>query len=392
MDRADVPGMARALAGDVDHVTGRSVVYIDGHPSAVRLFRLPLLREMAERGHRVTVCGPRADRITVEAVLAAGATWHELSLSRTSLDPIADLTATFGIVRMLQDFRPDLVLLRTMKAVAYGSLAARFAKVPRICSMITGLGFAFGEGGLKRRVLSHGVRYLCRRALAANARVVFQNRDDRDLLIKLGIIPDPQKTIVVAGSGIELDRFRFCPLPSHTSFLMLARLIGDKGVREYASAARMLRNTYPSVRWRLAGAFDAAPGAIRSSEIADWVNTGDIEYLGYLEDVRPAIADASIVVLPSYYREGVPHSLLEGLAMGRPLITTNMPGCRDTVSPDVNGIIVPPRDSVALATAMARLIGEPARLPEMGQESRRLAKSKFDVREVNRAILTALDL
>jgi glycosyltransferase involved in cell wall biosynthesis len=258
--------------------------------------------------------------------------------------------------------------------------------------MITGLGYAFGEDGLPTRFAGVVARRLYRLGLGGSAGVFFQNPDDHATFARLGLLRAAGRPIRINGSGVDLDHYAPMPLPPEPSFLLLARLLKDKGVIEYAQAARVLRQRYPRACFRLAGWFDDNPMALKREELAAWEREGVVEYLGTLEDVRSAIADSSVYVLPSYYREGTPRTILEAMAMGRPVVTTDAPGCRETVVPGRNGFLVGVKDAGALAAAMERFIAEPALVVRMGAESRRMAEEKYDVHKVNAVILEAMGL
>ena len=257
--------------------------------------------------------------------------------------------------------------------------------------MITGLGYAFTpplRPSLKQFAASLAARMLYRLALPSADHVLFQNPDDRGLFQSLGFTPPPDRVSVTAGSGIDLERFASSPPPGRPSFLMLARLLRAKGVAEYAAAAKRLKVRYPNVDFRLAGPFDQGPDVISASELQRWIADG-VSYLGALTDVRSAIADAAVFVLPSY-REGTPRSVLEALATGRAVVTTDTPGCRETVIEGLNGFLVPPRDAAALEAAMERFILDPGLIPAMGRASLALARNKYDVNQVNAQILSVL--
>jgi glycosyltransferase involved in cell wall biosynthesis len=262
--------------------------------------------------------------------------------------------------------------------------------------MITGVGSALGGGsGLKRRSLQWLLRQLYRVALAGVHVVFFQNPDDERLFRSLGLVGRRrgQRIVRVAGSGVDLERFSATPLPAGpVTFLMIGRLIRDKGVAEYVEAAKRIRLVRPDARIQLLGPLDPNPSAISQAELDTWIATGAIEYLGSTADVRPFLAAAHVCVLPSY-GEGMPRSVLEAMAMARPIVTTDVPGCRETIVAGRNGLLVPVRDPIALANAMLELIDEPMeRLSEMGRESRRIAEERFDVRVVNQAILEAMGI
>ena len=222
--------------------------------------------------------------------------------------------------------------------------------------------------------------------------VFFQNPDDEALFRASGLVGRGQRRVRIAGSGVDLERFAPAPLPDGPmTFLMIGRLLREKGIYEYVDAARIVKASHPEVRFRLLGSLDSNPSAISEEALAQLQHDGTIEYLGKTLDVRPYIADSHVVVLPSYH-EGMPHSVLEGMSMGRAIITTDVPGCRETVVPGHNGILVPRADPAALAGAMEELVGNASALAAMGRESRTLAEERFDVHEVNRVIFGALGL
>jgi glycosyltransferase involved in cell wall biosynthesis len=286
---------------------------------------------------------------------------------------------------------PDVMIAYTIKPILLGAAAARAARVPCFAAMITGLGYAF-QGGLhpKRLAVRLVAMLMYRRALAASKVAIFQNEDDRSDFRRLRLLPAAKPSIVVNGSGVDLDQFTPEPLPPEPSFLMIARYLRDKGIREFGAAAARLKAEYPQVRIRLVGWLDDSPDAIGQAEL-DSIVAGGVEDLGRLADVRPAIAQAGIYVLPSY-REGTPRTVLEAMAMGRAVITTDAPGCRGTVVDGETGLLVPVRDPEALYRAMRRFVEEPALARRMGEASLRLVREKYDVHKVNAAILEAVGL
>jgi len=228
--------------------------------------------------------------------------------------------------------------------------------------------------------------------LCSNHVVFFQNQDDLRLFIQHGMVTESNHPTLINGSGVDLDYFAPAPLPENVSFVLTARLLRTKGICYFADAARRIKTRHPQVKFFLAGIRDNSQRGVPAAELDHWVREGRIDYLGQLSDVRPAIAAASVFVLPSFYGEGVPRAILEALAMGRPIITTDAPGCRETVQTGMNGYLVPVHDSVQLADTMERFIANPACISPMGKASRRLAEEKFDVRKVNRVILQSLGL
>lgn len=370
----------------------RTIVVIGGFAESLLNFRGPLLRTLVERGHRVVACAPAASAGVVDALAAMGVAYHDVPFKRAGLRPDQDLRALGTLVALLREIRPDIVLGYTIKPVIYGLLAARLAGVPRQFAIITGLGYAFVNSGARARLVRAVVRRLYRLSLGSADRVFFQNPDDRALFEQMGLVRDAAQAVLINGSGVDVDAFQPAPIPhGPASFLLIARLLRDKGISEYVEAARMIRARYPQAVFRLAGWIDDNPAAISERELSAWTAEGVIEYLGRLDDVRPALAASSVYVLPSY-REGTPRTVLEAMAMGRPVVTTDAPGCRETVRDGRNGYLVPVQDAAALARALERFLVEPGLIETMGREGRRMAVAKYDVRKVNGVILQTLGL
>lgn len=380
---------ADATAARSDEGVAR-VVVCGAAARSLLTFRGDLLAELRRRGYEVLACAPDASPDVRRALADLGATYVDIPCERTGLGLRRDLELFWALFTLFRRRRPQLVLLYMIKPVIYGSLAARLAGVPKICSMITGLGYALTGNTLARRALKAASASLLRHSLRGNRVVFFQNPDDRAHFQRLGLLRAGQEAVLINGSGVDLERFAPTPPPPEISFLLIARLIADKGIRDYAAAARLVRARHPEVRFRLVGRFDSNPAALREAEVEGWSREGLIDYLGWLDDVRPAIAASSVYVLPSYYPEGTPRSILEAMAMGRAIVTTDLPGCRETVRTGINGFLVPARDPVALAATLERFIDQPDEIARMGCASRRLAVEKYDVHKVNAVILQAM--
>jgi glycosyltransferase involved in cell wall biosynthesis len=281
--------------------------------------------------------------------------------------------------------KPDLLFAYMIKPVVYGLIAAKLAGVKRRAAMITGLGYAFtdspGEDIVarwKRTAVFVAARGAYALALRFADTVIFQNPDDKAQFAAMGLTRARQRVGLVNGSGVDLAHFAPAPKPDGPiSFLMIARLLRDKGVYEYVEAARLVRRSHPEARFVLVGPFDPNPTAVKPAEVGAWVREGAIEYGGAVEDVRPHIAASHVFVLPSY-REGCPRTVLEAMAMGRPVITTDVPGCRETVEDGVNGLLVPARDAGALGRALAKLAAESGKRDAMATFGLRLARRRFD--------------
>lgn len=358
-------------------------------------FRGELLKTMVQRGHRVYALAPDNDPQiddTKAALVEIGVEFVSYPLSRRGLSPLKDYQTVLELTRILRQKEIDCILSYTAKPVIYGSLAARRVGIEEIYSIITGLGYAFSTDTFVARAVRNDSVFLYRKSLQYNRKVFFQNPDDLQLFVEQGILRPKEKGVLINGSGVNLGKFVVQPFPSQISFLMIARLIAEKGVREFVAAARRVKERYPNVRFQLVGSFERGASQISRDEVESWVRDGIIEYLGTLSDVRPALKECSVFVLPTYYREGQPRTILEAMATGRPVITTDNPGSRETVESGTNGFLVPPKDVASLVEAMRAFIENPEMIQRMGTASRKIAEEKYDVHEVNRKILEEMGL
>lgn len=351
-------------------------------------FRGPMIREMVARGFEVHASAPDISASDRDRIRALGATPHALPLQRSGLGVGGDLRYFQALRRLIDQVRPNRVLNYTIKPNIWGSLAARSRGVPAV-SMITGLGFVFAPAqGLKQRLVKTLARRLYGFALRRNPAILFQNPDDVADFTAAGLLRDRRRVRMIAGSGIDLVHYSPAPLPDQAVFLMIARYLRAKGIAEYGMACALVRQACPEARCLLVGMPDDGPDGVSEAEVRRLCG-GAIEILGQYDDVRRAIAMASVYVLPSY-REGTPRSSLEAMAMGRPLITTDVPGCRETVRAGRNGILVPVRNAEALAQAMISLARDPARRAAMGAQSIEIARDHFAVDKVNDIIIETL--
>lgn len=355
-------------------------------------FRGALMQTMNAYGHEVFALAPDFDAETRSELCAIGVKPVDISLSRTGMNPLRDLHDLVVLRALMRRLNPDAVLATGIKPAVYGILAAAMAGVPKRFALMAGLGYAFSEGRtLRDRIIQTITRRLCRIALRRADVVFVQNPDDADELATLAIV-SREKIVRVNGSGVDLTAWPQMSLPDPpATFALAARLLGEKGVREYVAAARRVKAKHPETRFLLLGGLDSNPSAVGSAEVASWAAEGVVEWPGHV-DVQPWLAQTSVFVLPSYYREGVPRSILEALAAGRPVITTDAPGCRETVVADRNGFLIPPRDVDSLASAMLYFVENPRQVPVMGRNSRQLAEERFDVRAINEKMLSAMGL
>tara|TARA_B110000003_G_scaffold266221_1_gene292910 strand:+ start:854 stop:3136 length:2283 start_codon:yes stop_codon:yes gene_type:complete len=347
--------------------------------------RLPIALQAIKQGYEVHIATELTDKITV--LQSHGLVVHPISLDRSRAGLWGIGKTFFQIYQICKLIKPDVVHFVTIKPVLLGGLAARIARVPAVVSAVSGLGFVFVAEGFMAVIRRWLVRNLYRVALGhSNLKVIFQNSDDLSYLARLVELPE-QKVSMIRGSGADLSQYCVAPQSTGVPVVLLpARLLVDKGVREFVQSAKILRQRGLSdqdVRFVIVGKTDPAnPHSLHQDELTLWAEEGIVELWGHRTDMPQVMAAAKIVVLPSYYGEGLPKVLIEAAACGRVVVTTDHPGCRDAIKPDITGVLVPVRDVVSLANAIYELLGDPSRCAIMGQAGRKLAESVFDERQV----------
>lgn len=360
------------------------------NPSDLWTLRRPLLQALLQADTEVLAIAPRGP--WTEKVRRLGCQVLPWSLERGSLQPLAEGKALCSLFQLYQAWKPTLVHHFTIKPNIYGTLAARAAGIPVAVATVTGLGYFWAEDGARSRVVRSGLTALYRRALKMADAVIFQNADDRTVL------GSGRWSMVIPGEGVDLNEFdpqtvsqerrealrREVGTPVGVPIvLMVARMLWHKGVEEFVTAARLLQKQRPDAVFLLVGPADLAnPAGVPPEQLQAWDAEGAVRYLGLRDDVRDLMAVADVVVLPSYYREGVPRVLVEAAAMGKPLVTTDVPGCREVVEEGYNGLRVPPRDSQALANAIMMLLRDPERRAQFGRASRSVAEARFSSRRL----------
>lgn len=343
-------------------------------------FRRSLALAARDAGYDVLLVSPPGEYGARFAGI--GLRWQALAMDRRSLNPLRELGVLWRLLRLFRRERPALVHGFTIKCVVYGALSARIARVPGRVNAVAGLGYVFSSGDAKARLLRPLVRLMMRMALGGErARLILQNPDDAALFERAGLV-DAEHVRLIRGSGVDCLRFAArapaADSPGPLRVLLAARLLWDKGIREYVEAARMLRAQHRQVSFLLAGTPDAGnPAAVPEADVRRWVQEGVLEWLGHVEDMATLFRSVDVVVLPSY-REGLPKSLIEAAACGLPLVTCDAPGCREVVTDGVDGLLVPPRDARALAAAIARLLDDPALRTRLGTAARAKALARFD--------------
>lgn len=344
-------------------------------------FRRALALAAQAAGYEVLLVSPAGEYGA--RLRALGLRWEPLPMDRRSLNPLRELALLWHLVRLFRREQPALVHAFTVKCVVYGALVARFARVPARVSAVAGLGYVFSSSDRKARVLRPLVKRAMRLALGGKrARLILQNRDDVGLFEREGL-SDAAHIRLVRGSGVDCARFvpraRLADVGAPVRVLLAARLLWDKGIAEYVAATRKLRATDRRVECLLAGAPDPGnPAAVSEADVRDWVAEGVLDWLGHVDDMAALFRSVDVVVLPSYYREGLPKSLIEAAASGLPLVTCDAPGCREVVTDGVDGLLVPPRDADALARAIARLVDDVDLRARLGEAARAKALAEFD--------------
>ncbi|MEK3658377.1 glycosyltransferase family 4 protein [Paenibacillus sp. FSL F4-0236] len=364
------------------------VLIIAGYTPSLINFRGDLIKAIVKNGHEVVGVGPETGfEAEIEQL---GARFVQLPIVRTGTNPLNDIVLIKEIYKLIKREKPDVVFSYTIKPVIFGSIAARVAGVGKIYSMLTGLGYVFIASGFKAFIVKTISKFLYRSALKSCDKVLFQNPDDLNEFVSSKLVSSG-KTGLINGSGVNLAHFHPVPLPKNISFLMICRIIKDKGVIEYLKAAEIVKKTYPKVEFSLVGPFDVNPNALAYDDIQPYIVSNIVNYLGETKDVRPFLEQSSVFVLPSY-REGTPRTVLEAMAMGRAIITTNAPGCRETVVDGLNGFLVPVKDVESLANSMIYLIENQNDLKSKAKESLNICKQKYDVIKVNDSIIKHLGL
>ncbi len=353
-------------------------------------FRGDLIKGMIANGHEVYAIGPNQD--FMEDVMALGIKeFIEVPFVKDNTSIFGDLKYCKRLKKAIKQLAPDLVFSYTIKPVIYGSIAAKSVGVKKIYPMVTGLGRVYSSNSFKAKLVRFLVGRLYKRAFKKCDKVMFQNYDDLNRFVELGYL-SLDKAEHVDGSGVNMNRFAFDGLPEEHVFLMTSRIIKEKGVFEYCNAARKVKKEYPEAKFTLLGGFDSSIGAVEPEDIQEYIDDGSIEFPGETKDVVPFLKRCRYFVLPTYYCEGLPRTILEAMAMGRPVLTTDWPGCRDAVKDGVNGYLVEPKNVEMLAQKMISLMQNEELAQKMSQNALKRCKTTYDVNVVNEKMLSIMGL
>lgn len=344
-------------------------------------FRGDLVKDMIAQGHEVMVTGPNRD--FVEDIMALGVKeFIEVPFVKDNTSIKGDIAYYRQLVKVMKEKKPDMVFAYTIKPVVYGSMAAKRAKVKHIYAMVTGLGRVYTSNSLKTKIIRLITKVLYSRAFRCCDKVIFQNGDDINELVEQKYLTR-SKTELVNGSGVNMERFARSPLPETPAFLMVGRIIKEKGVMEFCEAARQVKKNHPESTFTLLGGFDSSIGALKESDIKPYIEDGSIGFPGEVKDPVAFYGKSSVFVLPSFYREGLPRTILEAMSCGRAVITTNWPGCREAIVDGENGFLVEPKNAAQLAEKMTALIEDKGKLNAMCDAAYECCKSRYSVEIIN---------
>ena len=367
------------------------VVFLANSWFTIANFRLELINELSELGAEVTVIGPSDNdhKLEQHGLSILSSNIRKIHINRSSINIFKEAYSILMIYNAIKDEKPDILLNYTIKPMIYGSLMARMLGIGQIYSTVTGVGYLFSGAGALIGLLRLFILPFLRLAISFNSAVFFQNKDDLNLFKSLSILSNTNYQLV-NGSGVNLDKFKqVADVDPEYDFLMVGRLLKSKGVQEFIEASAMLRRKYPNAKIALAGSVDKSKDSISDEELLKLIDMGDIIYLGHVPNVFSILVKAKVFVLPSY-REGTPRSTLEAMAVGLPIITTDVPGCRETVEQGKNGLLVVAKSALKLFEAMEALLYNDDLIERMGQRSRSICEERFDVKSVNKKVIDTI--
>lgn len=376
----------------------KKIILIGTVASSFYGFRADLIRTLLKKDHQVYAFTSEYTDSDLKKIESLGAIPMTYELNRGGLNPLSDIIATYRLSKKIREIKPDLVFSYFSKPVVFGTIAAKLAKVPKIIGMLEGLGYTFTqqpEGLSKKIELIKNIQILLYKfALPHLDKLIFLNPDDpKDLIDQYAI--NVRKVEILGGIGLNLKEYPYQPVSNiqqPINFLFIGRLLKEKGIHDFLNAAKIVKEKYPETQFIVLGAIDPHNlGALKQSELDELISSNIIDYPGHVDNVKDWIAKSHVFVLPSY-REGVPRSTQEAMAIGRAVITTDVPGCRETVEHGVNGFIVAKWNPEALAEKMIYFIEQPEQIEKMGYESYKIAQEKFDAEKVNQRLLNILGL
>lgn len=358
------------------------IIVVSPKNKTVFNFRGDLIKDMIAHGNEVYVTGPNQE--FVEDIMALGVKeFIEVPFVKDNTSIMGDFDYLKQLIAVMKKVKPDMLFAYTIKPVIYGSIAARLSGVKKIYPMVTGLGRVYASDGLKTKLVRMVTKFLYKTAFRGCNKVMFQNPTDVEEFVEGHYLPK-SKTVVVNGSGVNMERFVRTDIPQEPVFLMVSRIIKEKGVMEFAQAARIVKKEVPNARFVILGGYDTSIGALKEEDIKPYIEDGSVELAGEVKDPVAFYGKSSVFVLPSYYREGLPRTILEAMACGRPIVTTDWPGCREPINDGVNGFLVPVKNAEALAEKIALLAKDRDLIVKMSEEAYTTCKNSYEVGIVNK--------
>lgn len=364
---------------------------ISSETSTMFFYRKDMMCEFLRQGNEVVAVGDAPEEKWKKQYKEIGVDYRQIHVIRNGLNPAEDIKTLFSLKSVIEQEKPDKIFAYHSKSVVYGSIAAKMNSIDEFYALIAGLGSIIRGTGFKNSIVRAVLKEEYKMAFKLCKAVLTHNSEDRQLLLDEKFTKDESKVKTVNGSGVNLDKFRYTETKQTNIFLFIARLIGDKGIREYMQAAEIVKKVHPEAVFRIVGPYDTNPSAIRPEEMEKYVKDGIIEYVGELSDVTPQLNECMVFVLPSYH-EGTPKTVLEAMATGRPVITTDVPGCRAAVTDGENGYLVPAKDAEALADKMIYMLEHFDKAVELGNTGRKIAEDKYDAVKVNRSIMKIMNI
>lgn len=367
------------------------IMVISSETSTMFFYRKDMMLEFLRQGNQVVAAGDAPEDKWGKAYEEIGVRYRQFYVKRNGLNPADDIKTLASLKKLIAEEKPDKIFAYHSKSVVYGSIAAKMNDIDEMYALIAGLGSIIRGSGFKNSIIRTVLKSEYKYAFKLCKAVITHNSEDRQLLLDEKFTKDAAKVKTVNGSGVNLEKFMYSETEKTNIFLFIARLIGDKGIREYMRAAEIVKGSHPEAVFRIVGPYDTNPSAIKPEDVEKYVSAGTIEYVGELSDVTPQLNECMVFVLPSYH-EGTPKTVLEAMATGRPVITTDVPGCRAAVKDGVNGYLVPAKNAEALAEKMIYMLEHFDEAVELGNTGRKIAEDKYDAVKVNRSILKIMNI
>lgn len=368
-----------------------TILVLSSHTPSLFWFRMDMMRAFYAKGAKVIAVGSESEDAWSSKFTDLGIEYRSIPVSRNGLNVLSDIVTYKALKRLITEYQPQKIFTYQAKTIVYGSIAAHSINPQiEVYPLVAGLGSIFRGKGLKNSLIRTILSIQYRVAFKLSKRVIFQNNDDLSELVNRHLLPE-EKCCIIHGSGVNTDKFEKTKLPNEKAILFIGRLIGDKGIHEYLELAKRLKESNHKIKCMLVGPFDSNPSAISSEELQPHIDGKIVEYYGEQKDVRPYLQKCSVYVLPSYH-EGTPKTVLEAMAIGRPIVTTDAPGCRETVVDGVNGYLVPIKNVEALYNSVCKILDNQSLAETFSVQSRKIAEEKYDVKKINADIIKIMNL